>query len=187
MKTQLKLAIEGTTITEPMKELIEERFSRLDRYYDRITGCTVAVTESKQGQRSGRFYSLRVAVTVPKGTIVVNRQKGDTLYVAVREAFDAVRRRVQDYARLMRGQIKNHAEPDVARVVDLDPNEGFGFIETLDGRELYFHRNSVVDGAFARLKPGTLVHFAEGQGVKGPQASTVRLAGRLRPRPVPRV
>ena len=55
---------------------------------------------------------------------------------------------------------------------------GFGFLKTSDGREVYFHRNSVLNDAFPRLKVGTRVTFAEEEGDKGPQASTVRLEGK---------
>ena len=57
--------------------------------------------------------------------------------------------------------------------------QGYGFLETPGGREIYFHKNSVLDGGFGRLKIGTAVRFAEEEGEKGPQASTVRLAHSL--------
>jgi cold shock CspA family protein len=66
----------------------------------------------------------------------------------------------------------------MGKVARIDSSEEFGFIETPDGRELYFHRNSVLNDAFARLKPGTAVTYAEEEGEKGPQASTVRLLGK---------
>jgi cold shock CspA family protein len=66
----------------------------------------------------------------------------------------------------------------VGRVARIDASGEFGFIETADGREIYFHRNSVLNKAFSRLKPGTAVSFAEEEGEKGPQASTVRLLGK---------
>jgi cold shock CspA family protein len=63
-------------------------------------------------------------------------------------------------------------------VARIDVAGEFGFIATADGREIYFHKNSVLNGGFARLKPGTAVAFAEEDGEKGPQASTVRLLGK---------
>jgi cold shock CspA family protein len=62
-------------------------------------------------------------------------------------------------------------------VVRLDPSGEFGFLESSDGREIYFHRNSVLEG-IARLAVGTRVIFAEELGEKGPQASTVKLLGK---------
>ena len=55
------------------------------------------------------------------------------------------------------------------------PQEGYGFLASDDGREIYFHRNSVLGRAFPRLKIGTTVRFVEEPGEKGPQATTVRI------------
>jgi cold shock CspA family protein len=76
--------------------------------------------------------------------------------------------------------VKQHETLPTGKVVRLDLK--FGFIETSDGREIYFHRNSVLNGGFHKLKLGTLVAFAEEMGEKGPQASTVRLLGKHRMR-----
>ena len=66
----------------------------------------------------------------------------------------------------------------MARVARLFPEKGYGFLETPDDREIYFHRNSVLDSAFDQLKPGTPVRFAEEQGDEGPQATTVSMTKR---------
>jgi cold shock CspA family protein len=60
----------------------------------------------------------------------------------------------------------------------LDPSGEFGFLESSDGRKIYFHRNSVLDGAFSRLARGSRVTFAEEMSEKGQQASTVKLLGK---------
>ncbi len=51
-------------------------------------------------------------------------------------------------------------------------------IETSDGREIYFHRISVVDNNFDNLAEGDSVHFSEEMGDEGPQASTVHIEGK---------
>jgi cold shock CspA family protein len=54
----------------------------------------------------------------------------------------------------------------------------YGFLQTLDGREIYFHENSLVDGDFNDLEVGQEMVFVEEAGDKGPQASTVKPVGR---------
>jgi cold shock CspA family protein len=66
-------------------------------------------------------------------------------------------------------------------VSKLFPDEGYGFLETPDGREVYFHRNSVLGADFDRLSIGTEVRFAEEEGEKGLQASTVTVVGKHHP------
>jgi cold shock CspA family protein len=63
-------------------------------------------------------------------------------------------------------------------VTQLDPLGEFGFLETGDGREIYFHRNSVLENGFSRLNVGARVTYVEEMGDKGPQASTVKLMGK---------
>ena len=78
----------------------------------------------------------------------------------------------------MQGHIKEHEAQPIGKVIRINPEDGFGFLETADKREIYFHKNSVLDGGFARLSVGARVAFAEEQGEKGLQASTVRLLGK---------
>jgi cold shock CspA family protein len=101
---------------------------------------------------------------------------------AIDDAFKAMGRRLQDYARRHRGCVKTHEPAPQARISKLLPTEDFGFLETPDGREVYFHRNSVLDQGFARLKIGAAVSFVEEKGEKGPQASTVKLVRHPHPR-----
>jgi cold shock CspA family protein len=96
-------------------------------------------------------------------------------------AFDAAVRQIEDLAREMRDQVKEHVGPDRGRVTKFLAGEDYGFIESADGREIYFHRNAVIDGAFDRLEVGSEVAFVKEVGEKGAQASTVRLIGKRRP------
>ena len=98
--------------------------------------------------------------------------------VAIRDAFDAAVRQIEDVAREMRGQVKPHATEAHGRVTKFLAGEDCGFIETAEGREVFFHRNAVLDGAFDRLAVGSEVRIVEEAGVKGPQASTVRVIGK---------
>jgi cold shock CspA family protein len=53
--------------------------------------------------------------------------------------------------------------------------ESYGFITSLDGREVYFHKDSLRAGEFDRLGIGTSVRWVEQQGEKGPQASSLSI------------
>jgi cold shock CspA family protein len=54
-------------------------------------------------------------------------------------------------------------------------DEGYGFLRSLDGEEIYFHRNSIVGVRFENLEPGAGVNFTAELGDKGLQASTVQV------------
>ena len=172
---------------EPSAEL-EERIRRkaqgLERYFGQITGCRVRI-EARHRHRNGDLYHVRVDLTVPGREIVVRRDPPEDhahedVVVAVRDAFKAARRRLQDYARERRGQTKAHEEPPHGRIARLFPEDGYGFLATADGREVYFHENAVVGGGFAKLRIGEEVRFLEEEGKRGPQATSVRRRARRR-------
>jgi len=175
MQVPLQISFRDMEPSAAVEDKIRERAAKLDRYYERIMGCRVVV--------EGKLYHVRVDLTVPQGELVVSREPvnhhaHEDVYVAIRDAFDAAQRRLADYARRQRGDIKVCEAPPVVRVSRLFPTEGYGFIAAPDGREIYFHKNSVLNDAFDRLEVGSEVRYVEEQGGKGPQASTVRLVGK---------
>jgi cold shock CspA family protein len=100
------------------------------------------------------------------------------LRTIVNEAFKAMRRRLRDLRARQRGDLKTHEEPR-GLVVRLFREDGYGFLKTPDGRDIYFHRHSVLDDDWSRLDIGTEVRFAEEMGREGPQASTVQIVSKL--------
>jgi cold shock CspA family protein len=103
--------------------------------------------------------------------------------MVVRHAFEAARRQLQKHVQRRRREVKVHQEPRAPGViVELVHEEGYGFIETADGQEVYFHRNSVLNDEFRHLKVGTGVRYVEERGEKGPQASTVEIVRKTEPR-----
>jgi len=192
-----------------VEQWIREEAVKLDEFYNRIMSCRVVVELPNRRRQWGNLYHVRIDVTVPGGELVVRRQPSlhapiqqlheakvvkhlevttphKELRQAIDDAFKAMGRRLQDYARRQRGDVKTHEPAPRARVSKLLPVEGYGFLETPGGREIYFHRNSVLDEGFDHLKIGTAVKFVEEEGEKGPQASTVKpVRERLTQRAVP--
>ena len=145
--------------------------------------CRVAVEAPHKHHHKGKLYHVRINITVPDKELVVSREPDqhhahEDVYVAIRDAFDAMRRQLEDYARRRRGKVKRHEAPPHGRIAKLFPEENYGNIETLDGRLVYFHQNSVVDTDFSKLETGSEVRFVEEMGEKGPQASTVYVIGK---------
>ena len=158
---------------------IREEAAELEQFYDRIQRCRVVVELPHRHQRQGNLYAVRVDLTVPGHELVIGREPTEQhahedLYVAIRDAFAAAKRQLQDFARRERADTKHHEAMHEGRVARLFREPGYGFIETADGREIYFHRNSVLEDGFDRLASGARVRFVEELGEKGPQASTVR-------------
>jgi len=100
------------------------------------------------------------------------------LTFAVDDAFKHARRQLQDLVRRIQGHIKDHQDSEKATVARIDPSGEFGFLETGDGQEIYFHRNSVVGRGASKLQVGSRVTYVEELGEKGPQATTVKVMGK---------
>lgn len=185
---------------QPMPKLeaaVLKEASRLERFFPRIVSCRVAI-EGPRREEFGGLYRVRIDLGVPGEELLVDetptlhgtlrargamrRTKEDEPHreqrypeLAIREAFNEMRRRLQDYVGRIGGETKHHEALADGKVVQLEPEENYGFIESDDGREVYFHRNSVLDGHFKRLRIGSRVRFDEEMGEKGPQATTVAL------------
>jgi cold shock CspA family protein/ribosome-associated translation inhibitor RaiA len=180
MQIPMQITFRGFPPSEAVEHDVRMHAGRLDRFCDRIVGCRVMIEAPHRHQHQGKLFHVRIDLTVPGGEIVVNREPAahhahEDVHVAIRDAFDAARRQLEDTARRQRGAVKLHEPRPLGRIRRLFPEQHYGFIETADGREIYFHRHSVLGGAFGRLQLGTDVEFVEERGEKGPQATTVRM------------
>lgn len=183
MQTPPEIAFNHFEPSDDVRAEVARQVARLEKFSDAITSCHVAVSKPARRQHGDLFHvAVRVAMPGHK-EVVVDRPHGDApehehAVVALRDAFDAAIRQIEDAVRDLRGDVKQHAEPAHGRVARFLAGEDCGFIETPDGREIYFHRNAVVEGDFDKLETGAEVRFIEEPGEKGAQASTVRIIGK---------
>jgi ribosomal subunit interface protein len=175
MKIPLQITARNFDLTDVIRNEIYEKAEKLDNFYGGIMRCRVIVETPHRRQRDGVLYNVRIDMTVPGSELMIKREPHEDLYAAIRNSFDAAYRRLEEFARQRRGDVKRHEESAYARVSALFPDKGYGFLTTPEGREIYFHKNSVLNRKFNRLKVGTEVRFIEEVGEKGPQASTVSL------------
>jgi cold shock CspA family protein/ribosome-associated translation inhibitor RaiA len=183
MRVPLEIRFIGMDPSPAVEASIREQVAKLEEFDRDIISCRVAVDAPHKHHRQGRLFHITVDVRMPGDEVVASRSPAEhhaheDFNVAVRDAFRAVRRQIQDHVRVRRGKIKAHEVPLHGRIAALHADRDFGFIATSDGRELYFHRNSVVDAGFDSLKLGSEVRFSEESGDRGPQATTVHVVGK---------
>jgi cold shock CspA family protein/ribosome-associated translation inhibitor RaiA len=196
MTLPIQITFRNVEASERLEALVRKEAAKLEKFYPRIMSCRVIIEVPEHRRRFGGLHHVRIDLGLPGGELVIKGEpslhgaipeeelktaKHDEVHVphkyaevAIRDAFRSARRQVEDYARRQRGDVKNH-EDRRAEVVELHPREGYGMLATSDGRQIYFHRNSVMHGSFGSMKVGSAVAFAEEQGDHGPQASTVRM------------
>ncbi len=188
MRKPLQITFRHMDPSPALEAVVRERAEKLEKFCDQIIGCRVVVESPHKHHHKGNLHHLRIDVTVPDAEIVVVRspdehQAHEDPYVAVRDAFDSVRRQLEDYMRKRRGKVKLHEPAAHGRVTVLEPAQDYGTLETPDGREIYFHRNSLVKADFDDLAIGTELRFVEEAGEKGTQASSVFVIGKHHPVP----
>lgn len=185
MQSRLQISFRGMESSPAIEARVRELAKHIERFSDRITGCHVVVQAPHQHHRQGGIYEVKIRIRVPRGMLIVDRDgpldhAHEDVYVALRDAFAAAGRRLEDFARVHDHRTRPHEAPTHGKVTRVFPEDGYGFIETADGLDVYFHEHSVVDGGLARLKVGDEVRLeiAEQESPDGPQASTVRPIGK---------
>lgn len=189
--------------TPYLEKLIRAEAAKLARFYPRIVGCRVTA-DLDSGREMGNLWHIRVELSVPGSEVVVQsepslggtarqtkreairkdmevRRERQLAQRAVRDAFKSARRQLQDYARKQRGDTKRAVLPQTAKITQVFDDKGYGFLITPEGKEVYFHEESVLNYSFKHLKPGTTVAYTEGRGEKGPQATSVKVLHREGP------
>ena len=182
MQVPPEITYRGVEKTAALDSLIHNKVDKLEEACDHIMSCQVAVEKIHESPDHGSPYRVRVDVTVPPGhEITADKNPSEPVqYVpldaVIRDTFDAVRRQLVELVDRQQGRTKAHPEQSVGGIVtQLKPEEDYGFLKTLEGREIYFHRNSLMHDEFDRLTIGTGVQFFVSAGNDGPQASTVRI------------
>lgn len=181
MEHPVEITFRNMGRSEAMEARVRQRVDKLDRWFEGLLSCRVAIEADHRHHHKGNLYHVRVDVVVPGAELVAGREPHEDhahedAYVAIRDAFDAVTRRLEDWARKRRGDVKHHEAPLHGVITALYRDEGV--ITTADERTIAFHANSVVDDEFDRLEAGAEVRFTEVEGEDGPRASTVHVVGK---------
>jgi ribosome-associated translation inhibitor RaiA/cold shock CspA family protein len=180
MQTPLEIAFHNMQQSDSVEAEIRKRAAKLDKIYERLVGCRVSVEGLHKQHRTGNVYEVHIELMVPGQNLVISREPhkakerfaNPDVYASVRDAFKSAERRLKDFKERQRGEVKTHEPMLPGRVAQVVPDQDHGFLVTPAGTQLYFHRNSVMDG-FDHLKPGDAVNFVEATGDTGPTASKV--------------
>ena len=108
MQLPLQITIHGIDQSEALETHISDKAKKLDEFFDRIMSCRVVVEVPHKHHHQGKQFNVRIDIGVPGSEIVVNRDHAEDVYVALRDAFDAAKRQLEDYAHKIRGDVKTH-------------------------------------------------------------------------------
>jgi cold shock CspA family protein len=184
MQKPLELTFRDVEKSPHIEGYIRRKVDRLEKFCDNIIGARVLVERPhKAHETAGPRYRVKIDLTVPPGHEIVVTKDGtspdlnDDLRTVLNRTFQAAERELKQLVKRRRRDVKARTEPR-ALIARLFRDDGYGFLRTPEGREIYFHRNAVTHGDYDRLAIGTEVRFAETMGQKGAQATTVQIVSK---------
>jgi cold shock CspA family protein/ribosome-associated translation inhibitor RaiA len=183
MEYPTQIVFHNMQASEFIEKVALEKADKLLELYPKIIHCRVMIESPHRHSHQGQLFHVRIILKVPEDDIVITRQpdleaQHEDVYVALRDAFDAAKRRLKQYHGKIKRHVKHHEEMPSGHVAKIFLQQGFGFVETSDGREVYFDQNSVLGGDFANIEVGQEARLAIVQGEDGPQASTLHIKKR---------
>lgn len=175
MKQPLEIRFIGMELSDAVEAAARRKADKLDRFRPDIMACRVTIELAARHQQQGRSFAVRVDVTVPDHELSVHRVHDEDVYVALREAFDDMRRQLEDSVRRVRGQEKLHAAPLHGEVVRFADEGRCGFVRTPDGDEYWFGPDNVAGVPYEHLELGAQVRFIPDLAGEGRQAKRVSI------------
>ncbi len=179
MQIEPRVSFKNTEHNDRIEAHVLEKIVELERFHPRIVGCHVVIGAPHRQHITGTLYDIRIDLSVPGKDIVIARDAGkdhahEDVNVAIRDAFDAARRKLEDRVRLMSPHHRKfHAEPLHGRIDRIFAAEGYGFIESEFGEDVYFQEDSLTRSIWDQIAVGGRVRFKQLDGEKGPYATHV--------------
>lgn len=112
MQIPLQITVRHMDHSDALDARIREDAAKLEEFHHGIISCYVVVEQQGRHQRQGRGFNVRIAVHVPDHELIVNRDHDEDVYVALRDAFASLSRRLEDLARRQHGKVKAHQTPN---------------------------------------------------------------------------
>jgi ribosome-associated translation inhibitor RaiA/cold shock CspA family protein len=173
MKQPLQIQFLGMESSPAVESAVRAKADKLDQFCPNIMSCRVSIEQVHKHKHQGRPFAVRLDVTMPGRELAVGRVQDEDVYVALRDAFDGMKRQIEGAVERTRGLEKQHPLPLHGEVVRFDEEGRFGFIQTPDGDEYRFDQDNVADGPFEHVEVGTPVQFIPELAAQGRQAKRV--------------
>ncbi len=185
MDRPLEIAFHNLDTSPSAEAEIRQRVNKLAGRYRHLTGCRVSVERLHNQHRTGNVFEVHITLSVPGRDLAVSRQPqkakqryaNPDLRTSIRDVFDAAERQLESF----KGHLREDTSAPTAsaltgKVLMIEPGADHGFLETIGGTQLYFHRDSITNASFDAVKEGDVVHYVEDEGDAGPRAIKLRLA-----------
>lgn len=155
----VQISIRDIASSSTLENQILKRAEKLTQFYTRILNCRIAIDFLQKHKHQGKIYNVKIKIKVPGKELVANHKADQDIYVAIRDAFNAIERQLEEHARKRHGKVKTHSAVIHGHIARLFMKEGYGFIEGIDGNEYYYSMTNVHYPRFDQLIVGDAVEF----------------------------
>ena len=169
------ITINDIAHTAALETHIKEKINKLNQFCDDILRCDVVIDKAQNQKHTGKLYNVRITLNVPGEEMNVNRHTDENAYIAIRNSFKSMQRKLQEFMHKRRGEVKVHEIQHAGTISRLYPEEDYGFIAA-NGSEYYFHRSNLSNVEYEDLHKDLSVHFIATMGTEGPHAMRVSVS-----------
>ena len=166
----VQITVRDIPISPALETTIRKHADKLKQYNNRITSCRVVIEIPQKHKHQGKLFNVRIDLTIPRKELVATHKYDQDVYIAIRDAFDAIIRQLEEYSRKRHGRVKSHNPIMHGHVIRLFSEEGYGFIKGVDGNEYYFSFTNVHHPRRGELTLGDAVEYIAEQQDEGLQA-----------------
>ncbi len=158
---------------------IQKKIEKLEHFFSGIIRCEVVISCPHRHRHADRLYHVQIHISMPGEDVIISHdhEKDEShrdIHIAIRDSFRAAERQLQDRVRILRHQIKTHEQiMSEGKISKVFSDDGYGFLSTSDGREIYFGNGSLLNQKMDHLSIGQKVRFMEVAGEKGPLATSM--------------
>ena len=182
MQIPLHITFKNMHYSDAVELVIQDKAAKLEPFAPYISTCNVIVESSTQ-LGENKLYSVTVDVSLLDEDISASRHPSenyvnDDICQAIREAFEAEYRQLEYDLRHHLHQTQKHKTKSQGHISQLFPYDDYGLIKTWDGREIYFHRDNVLNEEYDGLAIGDGVQFKEELSDEGPEAVSITIEHR---------
>lgn len=176
MQVPVQITIRDVPHYTSVEKHIYRKAQKLNQFCKQLIACNIVLEQVQKHQNNGKLFNVRIYVSLPrKIELVINHNQNENMYIAIRDAFEDMTRKIEEASQKLKGDIKVHPTLLEGHIVRLFNYDDFGFIESFDGTEYYFNAGNVAHPHFSQLEVGNGVRFIEMLGDEGPQAHRVKL------------
>lgn len=173
MQLPIQVTIRDIPSSSALENHVLKKANKLNKFYDRINSCRIIIDVPQKHKHQGKLFRVRIDLTVPGRELVVNHKIDEDVYVAIRDAFQALIRQLEHYAEKRRGTVKTHEQTIRGVVKRIFHDDGYGFIHGTDGNEYYFGHANVANPSFDQLQIDDAVEFLGVPSSEGQQAHRI--------------